>query len=80
MTFEQKPNPGIVKIIFKIDRIPHPEQKHLTSRLFPIGRVMEYEDDHITILTSKPTELVDQMADYLKKQNVKLMEYSEVKW
>lgn len=69
---------GIVEITFKIDRMPHPDPRHLTSRLFPIGRVMSYTDDHITILTRNPVELHEQVSTYLKDRNTKLIEYTEV--
>ncbi len=77
MTFEEEKS-GIVKITFKIDRMPHPDSRHLSSRLFPIGRVMEYDDVHITIITRKPVELVDYVTGYLTDRNVKLNEYNEV--
>jgi hypothetical protein len=81
MTFEMKDGKfGIVSITFKIDRMPHPDQRHLTSRLFPMGRVMEYTDDHITILTRKPTELMEEMMNYFEKQHVKMFEYTEVEY
>jgi hypothetical protein len=78
MTFEEKS--GIVRITFKISSMPHPDQRHLGSRLFPIGRIMEYTDNHITVLTRKPTELLDQVSQYLRDRNVKLSEYTEEKY
>jgi len=55
---------------FKINRSPHPDVRHLSSRIHWMGTIVVYNDDRITIKTKKPQEVIDYVKDYLVDHHV----------
>jgi predicted Zn-ribbon and HTH transcriptional regulator len=58
------------RVIFKINRMPHPQKEHLVSRIRNLGTIVYYGDDVIAIDTSSPKSVVLNVKPYLKDHHV----------
>jgi hypothetical protein len=59
-----------VRVVFKVNFLPHPQVEHLGSRIRSIGKIAIYEDDKIAIDTNSPKTLIIAVKEYLKDRNV----------
>ena len=63
-----------MRITFKVNRKPHPDIRHLESRIFTYGRIAEYTDNNIVIDTVEKNEqwIKEYVMEYCKERNVEV--------
>jgi hypothetical protein len=60
------------RLVFCVSGKPHPNIRHLSTRLFTYARVVEYTEDRIVLeMKAKNLEYVSEyVSNYLRERNV----------